>query len=401
MCGHFGRRITVGAPPSSAKKLDITSSPVHDDNDHVVPDSKLLPLEILGNKLQQNTPAQTQGMEVCAQQIHASLIGEEFRREFEYMNASIREHDECIKALETTVLAQGSVQQSHTQQILATNIMPSTKLADKQAKEILTKKVEAIRTARLKGELLEEAEMNHAKHEILYATSNADLLMKAELLINENWLSKYDGFHGNIYRIGAFGDLQPATDKIFSTDFMKAAARFMGCVAIFLIQLLGPVAVFFSTIAGWGIEDDEHYDWSAWHFGQFEDMITDWQVAHMTKVLAVLFIFAFVLNGLFCVLDEQKSWKNIYNTFRFLQMNTPNFEVHGASFLYLCAFVNCWLITWCCIDAFVVIGAARTPKDLLMDSLGLLFLYNLDDIGGDLGFVDMDDWPGLQLAWIY
>lgn len=36
-----------------------------------------------------------------------------------------------------------------------------------------------------------------------------------------------------------------------------------------------------------------------------------------------------------------------------------------------------------------------------MDALGMLFVYNLDDISGDLGFVDHDDWDGLRLAWIY
>jgi len=63
--------------------------------------------------------------------------------------------------------------------------------------------------------------------------------------------------------------------------------------------------------------------------------------------------------------------------------------------------MNGWVIFWLCLDTFLVLGASETVQDVLLDSLGLMFLYNLDDIGGDLGFVNQDDWPGLQLAWLY
>merc|ERR1712232_534974 len=73
----------------------------------------------------------------------------------------------------------------------------------------------------------------------------------------------------------------------------------------------------------------------------------------------------------------------------------------GHSFLVVGAFINCWGVAWSCIDMYVVVGASSSPQDLLLDALGLLFLYNLDDIGGDLGFIDEDDWPGERIAWIY
>lgn len=73
----------------------------------------------------------------------------------------------------------------------------------------------------------------------------------------------------------------------------------------------------------------------------------------------------------------------------------------GRNWLAASSFVNCWVVLWSCLDMYVIVGASLSPQDLLMDALGLLFLYNLDDIGGDLGFVDEDDWPGLRLGWIY
>merc|ERR1712217_582462 len=58
------------------------------------------------------------------------------------------------------------------------------------------------------------------------------------------------------------------------------------------------------------------------------------------------------------------------------------------------------VICWLCVDMFLVMGTSDTVQDVCMDALGLAFLYNLDDVGGDLGFLDEDDWPGLQLAWL-
>ena len=78
-----------------------------------------------------------------------------------------------------------------------------------------------------------------------------------------------------------------------------------------------------------------------------------------------------------------------------------DFKSIGHGFLGFGAFVNCWVVLWSCVDAYVIIGACSNTKDLLFDALGLLFLYNLDDIGGELGFLGDNDWPGLQLAWIH
>merc|ERR1712224_526293 len=77
------------------------------------------------------------------------------------------------------------------------------------------------------------------------------------------------------------------------------------------------------------------------------------------------------------------------------------FDAPGEFWLFFGALVNCWVVIWSCLDMYVVVGASESPQDLLLDALGLLFLYRLDDVGGDLGFVDQDDWPGRRLAWLY
>jgi len=127
----------------------------------------------------------------------------------------------------------------------------------------------------------------------------------------------------------------------------------------------------------------------------------DWKHIGSTRCLGVVFIVLFILNAAFVMLEEKKSWKDVYNTFRFLDELNSKFKMSGQFSLCMGGLVNCWVVVWSCVDMYVVVGASMSPQDLLMDALGLLFLYNLDDIGGDLGFIDEDDWPSLRIAWIY
>lgn len=65
------------------------------------------------------------------------------------------------------------------------------------------------------------------------------------------------------------------------------------------------------------------------------------------------------------------------------------------------ALINSWVVCITCAASFMIIGASGTPRELFFDALGLLFLYNLDDLDSDLGFVALDDWDGVRLGWIF
>merc|ERR1740138_1604670 len=107
------------------------------------------------------------------------------------------------------------------------------------------------------------------------------------------------------------------------------------------------------------------------------------------------------MNGLFVVVECKQTWFKLYNTFQYLKRSAPNLTIQGERFLYLGAFVDCWTVLWCCASCYIVVGTSGSVQDVLFDSLSLLFLYNLDEVGGDLGFVDEDDWPGARLGWIF
>lgn len=259
----------------------------------------------------------------------------------------------------------------------------------------------------------------YAMQQIQCSKSNEDFLAKMEILIEDEWLDHVEELPGNMFYVGAFGEFAHDLSQFNLTMSIK----FFMCLLVVLIQIFGPPLIFLSSMPGnIGAKDDKRYDWRCLPvnipaLGIYQDtdqtacpggktpmevrLVDDWYAIFSTKALGICFMLLFILNGVFVNNNEENTWSRLYNTLRFLDRTTTEFRMTGRGYLSLGAFVNCWVIIWSCMDAYVIIGASANPKDLLMDALGLLFVYNLDDIGGDLGFLSEDDWPGLRIAWIY
>jgi len=238
-------------------------------------------------------------------------------------------------------------------------------------------------------EIAREQEMKkRALSKIVGAESTLELFELMDQLIEDDWLGGLEAFPGNIYRMAAF--------KPFPACTFSALTRRVGFWCIVAIQLFGPPLVFYQMATGRSVPDPDKIHWE-----NFQGLsVQDWQSEFAsTKLMSLLFLFCFCINGLFVHMDEARSWKKIDVLFRELNQC----ELHDTSeiLLKVGAFMNGWVIFWLCLDTFLVLGASETVKDVLLDLLGLMFLYNLDDIGEDLGFVNEDDWPGLQLAWLY
>lgn len=262
--------------------------------------------------------------------------------------------------------------------------------------------IERLLQEREQSKSLEEQQQDirnkqYSMDRILMCSRNPQELMRlADTHIDEDWLGKIDEMPGNIYRIAAFGGL--------TVDSLQNLARWLGASTIFLVQLFGPPLVCISS-TGWGVAEDKSYKWQNWtergDTPWSEHLLSDWQEFPVPKLLSVFFIFLFSLNGLFVIADEKKCWSQMDCMLRYLNRETPKFEWQGEWMLYLDALMNNWIVVWCTIDSFLLVGNSRTVQDVLFDALSLLFLYNLDDIAGDLGFVNDDDWDGLRLGWIY
>lgn len=234
-----------------------------------------------------------------------------------------------------------------------------------------------------------EQEMKkHALSAIVGAQTTLDLFEFMDQLIEDDWLGGIDEFPGNIYRMAAF--------KPFPECTFASLTRRVGFWCIVVIQLFGPPLVFYQMVTGKSIPDPDKILWDKYT----GPSLSDWYSGFWsTKLMAFLFLFCFCINGLFVHMDEASSWKKIDVLFR--ELNHCKLDDTSEIILKIGAFMNGWVIFWLCLDTFLVLGASETVQDVLLDSLGLMFLYNLDDIGGDFGFVNQDDWPGLQLAWLY
>lgn len=218
--------------------------------------------------------------------------------------------------------------------------------------------------------------------------------------IQENWLGEIDRFPGNQYMFAAFGlynlTKMRRDEHCLSSKRQKVVARVFGALAVWGIQLLGPPGIFMSTVFAWGVEAGNEIKWSEWQVD-----LEDWHHIALTKCLSLLAIFCFILNAIFVMLDEKQTWERIDHIFSYFQNKNKDHFLRGEEALYIGAFTNCWVVLWCCLDTLVILGAAQAPRDVIFDSLGLIFLFNLDDIEGDLGFITDDDWPGDRLGWMF
>merc|ERR1712087_460735 len=80
------------------------------------------------------------------------------------------------------------------------------------------------------------------------------------------------------------------------------------------------------------------------------------------------------------------------------EWNNPN-----ELWLWVGAFINVWALiscSVCMLFCFILAGSDKGPKDIIFDSLGLTFLYNLDDIASDLDFLD-EKWDEDMMGDIY
>jgi len=239
-------------------------------------------------------------------------------------------------------------------------------------------------------------EEEHAKKVISQSKNGRDLLERAEQVIREDWLANTRSLPGNIYRITAFGKHIGRHFGECSGLGWRAIARLFGFIMVMCVQWGAPPAICMSTYYAWGIDDEKRYLWE-----NFRVDLADWHHIALTKCLAMSLVFIFCLHSLYTVLDEIDGWQQVDAIFQYLQRITPTCHLPGEKYLFFGAITNSWVVFWCIIDAYVVIGGSLSPKECVMDSLGLLFLFNLDDISGDVTFVSEDAWPGDRLGWVY
>lgn len=235
-----------------------------------------------------------------------------------------------------------------------------------------------------------DQEKKVAIESVMKASTPKEFLRAMTREIDESWIYDASEVSGNIYRIAAFGGLELKRSED-CTEFVRANARVFGCILVFLFQVIGPPAIFISTVCTWGILKGQEVKWHLW-----TPSLDDWTHIALTKVISMIAVSIFSVNALFTSLHEKQAWLQAIEIYRM-----KDFGWKGVAFLYLDAVVNLWIMVCCTVDACVVLGISQTPQDVLFDSLGLVFLFNLDDVDGELAFVSGPDWPTYYLGWFH
>mmetsp|Transcript_134474 Transcript_134474/g.335437 ORF Transcript_134474/g.335437 Transcript_134474/m.335437 type:complete len:404 (-) Transcript_134474:54-1265(-) len=227
---------------------------------------------------------------------------------------------------------------------------------------------------------------------------------------------------GNIYRYWAFG-FRPPVMFVSSAQF-----------AVMLIQLLAPVAICYEAVHK--IRDNEiRLGFGDWHQ---DPLSTEPAFSfHSKRVLALLFVFCFVVNAYRTHMQDTVAWRKSYHLLKMMmelklarakQMyidqqarkaiypnptsDTPyDEEIKKAEdkadkfyqsikwgWLYADSYINGFTMILCCVGSLLCMAAAESVKDVVFDSVGLLFLFSLDDIASELGFLTSEDWPSRELG---
>jgi len=239
----------------------------------------------------------------------------------------------------------------------------------------------------------EEKRQNAAMREIQKAESALEMFALMQTMIEENWLCSINELPGNIYRIWAFGGLS-LHGKTWGDAFPRLC-RVVGGATIIIIQYVASPVLCLGQFIGWGVEPRSVLHWSRWHVS-----LSDWQGPHaFIKFIALGFLFCFLTNGMLVLLNEQRSGSKINRAFYYLKQHRKKHMY--MSFLLIDVVNNCWVVFWCSLASFPIIGSSASAQEVVFNALTVVFLYSIDDVGGDLNFVEADKWPGKQIGWVH
>mmetsp|Transcript_33966 Transcript_33966/g.78583 ORF Transcript_33966/g.78583 Transcript_33966/m.78583 type:complete len:453 (-) Transcript_33966:90-1448(-) len=207
-----------------------------------------------------------------------------------------------------------------------------------------------------------------------------DLAKKISALPPPDLALELTPISGNIYRYWALGGKKP-------TWLLYVGVRF-----VFLIQLIAPF-----SIGRWACYQ---YEWWTseirfvkYHFGSFE-----YGFSHVLgTILQILFAYCISLHALSIVKKAAKGNSELFMLVTHLSI--PEKERGPAVFfLFLDCFMTCYLTMVCLVDMVLIFTFAASPKDICFDALGLLFIFRLHEVGGDLDYISEQDFNSERIG---
>eukprot|EP00401_Gymnodinium_catenatum_P032222 CAMPEP_0117528002 /NCGR_PEP_ID=MMETSP0784-20121206/37090_1 /TAXON_ID=39447 /ORGANISM="" /LENGTH=231 /DNA_ID=CAMNT_0005324275 /DNA_START=24 /DNA_END=719 /DNA_ORIENTATION=- len=173
-------------------------------------------------------------------------------------------------------------------------------------------------------------------------------------------------------------------------------------VCVMLVQIVGPALILMGNVRA--------MDWSKTEIFKIGgDTPLDMVQEVGQRFLGSLFLTLFVLNGWRYNSDLMKDSTKLKEMMTRLELRfqrSPKFKSilkDNTNFVWIAvgALVNSWVIVMCTLDMAFVLMLEDNAQGVVFDSLGLLFLYNLDDVTGDFALLDESDWDEERMGMFY
>lgn len=122
----------------------------------------------------------------------------------------------------------------------------------------------------------------------------------------------------------------------------------------------------------------------------------------MTKILGLAFLMAIAVKMNTDMEKDHVSRLRVAFVAKHLRQHMrPKDRRIAKIWVQMDSFVNtvCMLNTY--LAMLMVLWLAENPKDIVFDALGLLFLYNLDDLGSNLDLITEKEWDPKWMGLLY
>lgn len=205
---------------------------------------------------------------------------------------------------------------------------------------------------------------------------------------------KVEPIHGDIYTYWAFRDVLVHMKHV-SEEATHSKVLHVGLICVMIVQILGPPAVLIWSLYA--------IDWSnarvglgAWEYipGSYHKGVSNF----FSHLLSTLFLFVFILNGIYVIRDDKQKSEKIWYLVSVLEKDGSG--VVNRTWLRVGAFINSWVVVISAICMGPCFMLSKSPKDIIFDAFALLFLFRLDDVNGDLGFLE-EQWDSEKFGKLY
>ncbi|CEM39836.1 unnamed protein product [Vitrella brassicaformis CCMP3155] len=154
-------------------------------------------------------------------------------------------------------------------------------------------------------------------------------------------------------------------------DMKRHPVTMFLCLCVSFVQIAGPLLLLYTGVSA--------LDFKSWDFFISKTSFNNIS----TKVIAIFFVLLFNINAVIVSRTFQRD--------AFLLIAIPG-VLKSDFFFALGNFSNSLCVLLCCASLPLIFWRSEGVQDVVFDALGTIFLFNLDNVGGDLGLISEGQW---------